>query len=156
MVLSSSGGPPCLPMNRRVLSLSRTRGRRRPGASAVEFAVVAPVFFLFVMGILEIGRGMMVQHLLLNAARQGCRAGILPSNGNTQITSAVADTLNPAGITSQSVAVTVNDVTGDALNASTGDDITVSVTIPTNSVTWLPLSRFLFGTISAQYTLRKQ
>jgi Flp pilus assembly protein TadG len=136
--------------------LLSSRSRYRLAASTVEFAVVAPVFFLFVMGIVEVGRGMMIQHLLLNAARQGCRTGILPSNGNTQITDTVTDTLAPAGITSQSVAVTVNDVTGNALNASTGDDITVSVTVPASSVTWLPFSRYLFGTISAQYTLRKQ
>jgi len=122
----------------------------------VEFAVVAPIFFLFVLGIVEVGRGLMVQHLMLNAARQGCRTGILPSNGNTEITTAVADSLASAGITSQTLSVTVNDVSADAKSANTNDDITVRVTVSADSVSWVPGSQFLFGNISAQYTLRKQ
>lgn len=122
----------------------------------VEFAVVAPIFFIFVLGILELGRGMMVQHLMLNAARQGCRTGILPSNGNAEITTAVANSLAPTGIASQTVSVTVNDVSADAKSATTNDDITVRVTVSAGSVSWVPGSQFLFGNIAAQYTLRKQ
>jgi Flp pilus assembly protein TadG len=128
----------------------------RTASSTVEFAVVAPIFFLFVLGIVEVGRGLMVQHLMLNAARQGCRTGILPSNGNTEITTAVADSLASAGITSQTLSVTVNDVSADAKSANTNDDITVRVTVSADSVSWVPGSQFLFGNISAQYTLRKQ
>src|SRR5579885_2299253 len=79
----------------------------RPGAATVEFAVVAPVFFLLALGIIDVGRGLMVQHLMQNAARQGCRAGILPSNGNAEITAAVTGALQPAGISSESITVTV-------------------------------------------------
>lgn len=134
----------------------RGRGRKRAAATTVEFAVVAPIFFVLVLGMVEVGRGLMVQHLLLNAARQGCRAGILPSNGNTDISNAVSSTLAPAGITTQSVSVTVNDASADASTASTGSDVTVSISVPVSSVTWLPVGRFLSGNVSAQYTLRKQ
>jgi Flp pilus assembly protein TadG len=122
----------------------------------VEFAFVAPVFLIFVLGIFEVGRGMMVQHLLQSAARQGCRAGILPSNGNTEIANTVSDALRPAGITSQTVSVTVNDVTANANTANTNDDVTVNVTVPANSISWVPGTRYLLGNITAQYTLRKQ
>jgi Flp pilus assembly protein TadG len=128
----------------------------RPGAAAVEFAFVAPVFFVFVLGVIEIGRGIMVQHLMLNAARQGCRVGILPSNGNTEITNAVTNALTPSGITSDTIAVTVNDNVLDANKATTGQDITVQVSVPVSSVTWVPLTQYLSGNISAQYTLKKQ
>src|SRR5579884_3784762 len=47
----------------------------RRGATAVEFALVAPVFFMFILGLIELGRGMMVQSLLENAARAGVRTG---------------------------------------------------------------------------------
>lgn len=129
---------------------------RRPAASTVEFAVVAPVFLIFVLGIFELGRAMMVQHLLQSAARQGCRAGILPSNGNNEIANTVSDALGPAGITSQTVSVTVNDVTANANTANTNDDVTVNVTVPASSVSWVPGTRYLFGNITAQYSLRKQ
>jgi Flp pilus assembly protein TadG len=38
-----------------------------------EFAVVAPVFFLMVVGFLEFGRALMVQQVLINASRVGAR-----------------------------------------------------------------------------------
>jgi Flp pilus assembly protein TadG len=43
---------------------TRTRfrnGRNRQGAAVVEFALVAPLFFLLVFGIIEFGRLIMVQ-----------------------------------------------------------------------------------------------
>ncbi|HZT80446.1 MAG TPA: TadE family protein [Gemmataceae bacterium] len=128
----------------------------RPGAATVEFAVVAPVFFLLALGIIDVGRGLMVQHLMQNAARQGCRAGILPSNGNAEITAAVTGALQPAGISSESITVTVNDGVKDAKYASTGDDITVAVSVPVASVSWLPGTSYVKGNITAQYTMRKQ
>ncbi|TFG81694.1 MAG: pilus assembly protein, partial [Chromatiales bacterium] len=46
------------------------------GTAAVEFAIVAPVFFLFVFGLIELGRIVMVQQALTNAAREGCRTAV--------------------------------------------------------------------------------
>ncbi len=50
----------------------RQRGRR-PGASLVEFAFVAPVFFLIVLGVFEYARFLFTVQLLNNAAREGAR-----------------------------------------------------------------------------------
>lgn len=135
---------------------SSERGKGRAASTTVEFAVLAPVFFIAVLGMVEVGRGLMVQHLLLNAARQGCRTGILPSNGKTDVTNAVSSTLAPAGITSQTVSINVNDASGDPGSASSGADITVQVQVPISAITWVPVTNYLSGNISAQYTLRKQ
>src|SRR5947209_690390 len=88
--------------------------KRRRAAAAVEFAVVALPFFIIILGLIELGRGFMVQHLLLAAARQGARVGIVPSNGNTEISTAVGNVMTPAGITSDHITVTVNDGVADA------------------------------------------
>ena len=48
----------------------QNRGMRR-GVAAVEFAIAAPVLFLFVFAIFEFGRAFMVLDLLSNAARAG-------------------------------------------------------------------------------------
>ena len=48
---------------------------RRRGAAMVEFALIAPVFLILVTGIVELGRGIVVQQLLTNASRQGARIG---------------------------------------------------------------------------------
>lgn len=47
------------------------------GATLVEFAVVLPVFLLFLIGITDLGRAIYYQNSLENAAREGARAGIV-------------------------------------------------------------------------------
>ena len=59
----------------------RAAGRTAPppsrwGVAATEFAIVAPVFLLLVIGILELGRALMVQQVLINASRVGARQAI--------------------------------------------------------------------------------
>ena len=51
--------------------ISRRCRSNRQGAAAVEFALVVPVFFLMVFGMIEFGARIMVQQLLTNAAREG-------------------------------------------------------------------------------------
>jgi Flp pilus assembly protein TadG len=117
---------------------------------------VAPVIFIFLFGMIEIGRGVMVVHLLTNAARQGCRAGVISGKSNSDITTAVTRTLTPVGIASDTITVQVNDGTADASTAQSNDEITVKVTVPVASVTWLPGGTHLSGSLSGQYTLRRE
>jgi hypothetical protein len=98
----------------------------------------------------------MVQHLLTNAARHGCRAGIIEGRSNTDITNAVTSTLKPMGITSDTVSVQVNDGKADASTAVAGGEITVTVSVPVSSVTWVPTSKYLSGSLTGQYTLRRE
>src|SRR5438128_1702420 len=72
-----------------IVAFNRKKFAARGGAAAVEFAVVVPVFFLIFFGIVEIGRAFMVRGILDNAARAGCRTGILQGKSNTDVTSAV-------------------------------------------------------------------
>ena len=46
----------------------------------VEFAMVATVFFIFIFGIMDLGRYFFVQHTLQFATREGVRLGLI---GNT-------------------------------------------------------------------------
>lgn len=46
----------------------RTRDAARSGSTAVEMALISPVFFLFLMGVTELGLIMGAQQLLENAA----------------------------------------------------------------------------------------
>jgi Flp pilus assembly pilin Flp len=45
----------------------------RKGAAAVEFALVAPLFTLMLLGMIEVGRAIHVQQTLQNAVREGSR-----------------------------------------------------------------------------------
>ena len=132
------------------------RRPRRSGASAVEFAFVAPIFFMLILGMIELGRGLMVRHMLTNAARQGCRVGILEGKGNADVTAAVNAALAPIGIASDTVTIEVNDNAGDVLNAPADAVVTVIVSVPVSTVTWVPGGQYLGSSISGQYTLRKE
>src|SRR2546426_11181416 len=59
--------------------------RRHSGQSMVEFAVVSPVFFLLLLGTIDLGRAVYIYNTISDAAREGTRAAIpfdtpLPSN----------------------------------------------------------------------------
>ncbi len=60
-------------------SAPRTPARRR-GATLVEFALVMPVFLMFLFGIFEYARYLMMHQLLHNAARDAARWGVVRSN----------------------------------------------------------------------------
>jgi Flp pilus assembly protein TadG len=57
--------------------LSSRRRRRSRGQGLVEFALVAPVLFFLIFGIVEAGRFILYYHALNNAVREGARYAIL-------------------------------------------------------------------------------
>jgi Flp pilus assembly protein TadG len=133
-----------MPPRRRV-----PRGPRR-GAAALEFCIVAALLFLIFLGMIEVGRAMMVLGAVANAARAGARAGGMTSGDYTAVTAAVQDALSRAKISGgQQVVVTVNDVTvtdDDSFRAAAvpGAAVSVTVKVPYSSVTWLPAGTQLF------------
>jgi Flp pilus assembly protein TadG len=133
------------------------RSQRSRGAAVVEFAIVAPILFLVViLPTFEFGRGLMVAELATNAARAGCRVGILPGNSNATITSAVSTALTSQGIANITTTVNVNGTVADVSTAATGDNITVTVSVPYDANSWIP-GRFLGGTsISGTQTMRRE
>jgi len=52
--------------------------KRRKGAAAVEFAIVALLFFLFIFGMIEFGRTFHVQHAITSVSRAAAREAALP------------------------------------------------------------------------------
>ena len=66
------------PIRLRPKLLGTRRGSR--GQSAVEFALVAPLLFLLIFGIVDFGRAMFYQNEITNATREGARIAILASN----------------------------------------------------------------------------
>ena len=79
-----------------VSSGSRARSTRR-GAAAVEFAIVAPLFLTLVFGVVQFGRMIMVQQIVINAAREGGpRAAIIPGETDAQVASTVEQLLDVA------------------------------------------------------------
>jgi Flp pilus assembly protein TadG len=120
----------------------------------VEFAFVAPLLFAVILGIMEFGRGFMVSEMLTSAARAGCRAASLPGSTTSSATTVV--NANLPGITGTTVTMTVNGASANVSTAVSGDTIAVSVSVPYNSVSWLPTasSPYLSGiTLSGQISM---
>ncbi|HEY2253119.1 MAG TPA: TadE family protein [Planctomycetaceae bacterium] len=111
----------------------------RGGSVAVEFAFVAPVFFIMVLGIFEFGRAMMVQTLLTSAAQQGARAGALNGSQAGDVTTAVNNYLSGAGVHGASTTCSPSPPS----SAAPGTDVTVRVSIPYSSVSWIPAPKYL-------------
>lgn len=126
--------------------------KNRRGAAAVEFAIVLPVFVLLVFGMIEYGRMVMVQQVITNASREGARQAVLDGATTTAVQSAVTSYLSSAQVSGGS-----STVSPDPTGAASGDPITVTVSIPFSSVSWLPSPMFLGGkTLSASTTMRRE
>lgn len=137
---------------------SQLRRRQRTGASLVEFAFVAPILFVMLLGIIEIGRACMVTELLTEAARQACRKSVIEGTSRAAVQQAATDYLTSVGISGESADVYVNDQPIASTDLSTMPaytEITVVVTVPVGSVTWTPLW-FVNGSLSGQYTMRRE
>jgi len=126
---------------------------QRRGAAAVEFAIVAPLFFLLVMGMIEYGRMVMVQQVITNASREGARRAVLDGATTAAVQSTVTNYMTSAKITSPTVTVTPNPPSG----AASGSPITVTVSIPFSQVSWLPTPMYLGAkTLTATTVMRRE
>jgi len=143
------GTPPGLMVEK----LCRSCRRNRRGAAAVEFAVVSPVLFLLIFGMIEFGRMVMVQQVITNAAREGARKGVLDGSTNSDVTTVVSNYLTSANITGATTTVTPTNPS----NATYGGTVTVSVSVPYSSVSWLPHNFWLGSkTLTATSVMRRE
>jgi len=114
----------------------------------VEFAVVAPVFLILITGIIELGRAIVVQQLLTNASREGARiGGYDTTNSASTVTTAVNSYLSNVGISGATTTITPSTLS----SAKDGDSVSVKVSIPFSSVSYLP-SPVYMGTTTLQAT----
>src|SRR4051812_27411814 len=60
---------------------ARRSGRR--GIAALELAIVSPFFAIVMVGMFELTRVMVVKEVMDDAARKGCRSGIVPGHGTS-------------------------------------------------------------------------
>jgi Flp pilus assembly protein TadG len=129
--------------------ISRTR-KSRHGQATVEFAMVVPLFFLLIFGMIDIGRLFFVQVTLQNAMRQAGRYAVTGNkvSGQSRVDSitqvaqqaSVGTGLSNIQITSQTAGVTSTN--GDA----GGPGATVTISLTTQLKLYTPLIGRYFGT----------
>lgn len=138
------------PVQRRLLTFGK--GLQRRGAAVTEFAIVAPVFFLMVIGFIEFGRALMVQQVLINASRVGARMASTTGATTSAVQSAVQDYTTGVAVPGVTVAVSPNPAT-----ANPGTAITVTTSVAFSSVSWMTSPWFLGGkTLTANSQMRKE
>jgi len=101
---------------------------RCDGAAAVEFAIIAPVVILLILGGLDLGHQYYIEHLITEASREGARYGARYTGASTdptssQISTYVATTLNYNSFNLQNLVVSAS-----YSGASPNEIVTVTVT----------------------------
>lgn len=130
----------------------RRRGRARRGLAVVEFAALAPLLLVVMLGMIEYGRLVQVQQVLTNASREGARVAIGGSASVLQVQAVVNAYLTAANLTGATTTVSPSP----PANADAGDPVTVSVSVPFSSVNWYPPVIITGLTMNANTTMRAE
>lgn len=110
-------------------------GQRDRGAVIVEFAIIAPLLIMLIVGVVEFGRLLNVQIALQGATREGARAGALRKTSQEVSTAvrAAAPSTRVDRIVLQSVCPTTGDGTA-TVRAET--DVVMSIPlVPIGTIT---------------------
>jgi Flp pilus assembly protein TadG len=131
----------------------RSFARRRRGAAALEFALVAIPLFLFVFSSIEMGRALMALQSMQEAARGACRTAVVSGATAESVEAEVRQTMQMAGIQRYSVAIEPADFA--ALDR--WEPISVTVTATLADVSWLPAPIYVGDlSFSSSCTLPKE
>ncbi|MFE4543802.1 TadE/TadG family type IV pilus assembly protein [Arthrobacter sp. NPDC056727] len=109
------------------------------GAVAVEFAILAPVLIMILLGIMEFGRAYNVQNSLTNAAREGVRSMAVNNNPTAALSAAknAASLVSPK-LQDSNVAFafqTVPATTPAPTSCSAGVQVTVTISYNLSTMT---------------------
>lgn len=139
---------------RRIRHVRKRAGlQRRRGAVIVETALVLPLLVATVLGVIEFGRAQAVSQLVTNAAHEGARAAIRDGASNTEVALVVTNFLQSALAVEAgdvTVSITVTAAAGnpnpgnEVANANSRDLCAIEVTLPFDSVSYVP-GHFLGG-----------
>ncbi len=125
----------------------------REGAAVVEFAIVGPLMIMLTMGMMEIGRAVMVKQVMVNASREGARMAILPSANSQTVIAHVQSQLAASSINGTTVTLTPPSLD----NAPAGTPITVAISVNASQVSWIPNPAFTLNqVITTATTMRRE
>ncbi len=99
----------------------------------MELAAVLPVLVLMLLGSLELGRAIMVRHVLEEAARAGCRVGVMDGSTRDIVEDIVDAAMAAGGLTDYTLTVTPDPL----VDLTPLQPVTVQITIPYNSISWV-------------------
>ena len=131
-------------MVRRVRISNKQIPRRARGQGLVEFALVSILLFIFLLGIIEMGRFLFAYSVVSNAAQEGSRFGITRPraafDGNARSTSVARGTAVPTYIVVPNGACSVVSKTLDRALGLPRADIKVAVWYDNGNGTPIPIT----------------
>jgi Flp pilus assembly protein TadG len=122
----------------------------RTGAAAVEFAIVAPIFFLLLVGSLEFGRLNIIRHTADQAAYEAARHAMVPGATVAEARQQARRMMRIVGARGSTI-----DVAPDVLGPDV-EEITVTVEVPLNQNGWITPRFTSNTTITAVSTLKTE
>ncbi len=129
----------------------RIRGKKQKrGTVTVELAVVSPLMFAMLFGIIEFGYAFTVRHTMVNAAREGARVGALQGAEESDVRDKVSFLLGSMDLNSK---VSVSIDWGDE------DDpmCAVRLTVPQEDISLVgDFFGFGFGELEAFAAMRRE
>lgn len=109
----------------------RSPANNRTGATAVEFALVAPIFFLLLLSSFEFSRLNVIRHTADNAAYEAARIAMVPGATAAEAATEANRIMDIAG--ARGTTITINPAT---LGPNTSQ-ITVTVDVPLDQNGWI-------------------
>ncbi|HYO24041.1 MAG TPA: TadE family protein [Lacipirellulaceae bacterium] len=129
---------------------SHPRRHARRGATVVEFAIVAPLFFLLLLAAFEFGRLNVIRHTADNAAYEAARLAMVPGATAGEAIAEATRILRIVG--TRGARVTVDPGT----LSPTDEQITVTVDVPLDQNGWITPRFTRSRTLRASSTLRAE
>jgi Flp pilus assembly protein TadG len=124
-------------------------GEANRGQSLVEFAMVVPLFFLLIFGMIDIGRAFFVQVTLQNAMRQAGRFAVTGNHltqGGTNLTrvASIIQIAQQAAVGTDISSIQISSAQGGAGSAG-GPSDTVTISLTSNLQLITPMIGQFFG-----------
>jgi Flp pilus assembly protein TadG len=125
----------------------------------LEMAIVLPLFLLLLVGILEMGRVVMIYQVTTNASREAVRQAIVPGATDSTVLGACHSYLDRGGIsnTGRSVQILNGGGSSSSLAAiGSHQPVTIQVQIPFAENTW-GFTHLMGGrTLTSTVTMRRE
>jgi len=139
--------------------MRRTETSRR-GVAATELALCLPLLIALMLGLIECGRAMQVEHMVSTAAREGARLAIIEGSTNEEVEEwaidVVVDTLGVER-TDVTVDIGIENTGGDDLEeAESRDECAISVSVPHSAAAIIGLAIFEGQVASGRAMMRHE
>jgi len=135
-----------------------TRLKSDRGTALIEVALTLPILLLVSIGIIEFGRAYQTQQVLTNAAREGARVAVLPSQPVDAVTTRVNAYLAAGQIQldqshTPTITVTATQLAIGGGATTAGSKVTVSY--PYSFMVLQPIARLVVpgSTLSSSFTM---